>query len=285
MRLSRRLLPKLDCGVLRTAEEIEQEDIDREQGDRMGRYEFIALCFGITLTATATGSHSAAALERPTWAKQATALDLSCSAQAQTIPSPNSRYILQVVCIKHGEDDPTYALRLVSPNKQISESSLDEGAHELLWAPDSSAFFVNGGTSSYAGFFVAVYQIKALAGMRKLVITKAAQTDMVEQFPPCKAYNRDQTTCGRIADHPEYNMSGLGWRDDSAAIYVFAEVPCSSSYGGIMCQVLGYELSIPDGRILARLSALQAKEQWNKYATWDIRIPDSPKYGPAQVIR
>jgi hypothetical protein len=66
----------------------------------MSRFEILALCLGITLIATAGGSQSAAsASEQPTWAKQATALDLSCSSQAQTIASPNHQYILQAVCI------------------------------------------------------------------------------------------------------------------------------------------------------------------------------------------
>jgi hypothetical protein len=185
---------------------------------------------------------------------------------------------------RHGEDDPTYAIRLITPDKLRYEAPLDEGAHELLWAPNSAVFFVNGGTSSYAGFFVAVYQVEPSAGMRKVIVTNAAQRDMVEQFPPCKAYNRDEETCRRVANHPEYNMSGLGWREDSAAIYVFAEVPCSSSYGGIMCQVLGYELSVPDGNIVGRLSSLQAKQQWGKYAAWAIRTRPRPNMGQLRLF-
>jgi hypothetical protein len=241
------------------------------------------LSFLVLQAAIAGNSPSAVATsEQPIWAKQATALDLSCSSRTRAISSPNRQYTLQVVCTKHGEDDPTYALRLITPDKRRSESPLDEGAHELLWAPNSSAFFVDGGTNAYAGFFVAVYQIEP-SGMRKVIVTNTAQRDMVEQFPPCKAYNRDEETCRRIVNNPEYNMSGLGWRDDSAAIDVFAEVPCSSSYGGIMCQALGYELSVPGGRILVRFSAQQAKQQWSKNAAWEIRVPDPPQYGPAHV--
>ena len=77
--------------------------------------------------------------------------------------------------------------------------------------------------------------------------------------------------------------SGLGWTEDSSAVYVFAEVPCSSSYGGIMCQVLGYELNVHSGRILKRLSAQQVKQEWAQFAAWDIRVPDPPKYGAAHV--
>jgi hypothetical protein len=75
-------------------------------------------------------------------------------------------------------------------------------------------------------------------------------------------------------------MSGLKWSADSSAVYVFAEVPCSSSYGGIMCQVLGYELSVPTGRILKRLSAQKTKQEWGKFAAWKINVPDRPEYGP-----
>jgi len=221
---------------------------------------------------------------QPIWAKKAAVLDLSCKQNPAGIQSPDQRSVVQVICDYHEGEDPTYRLRVVTAQRTASdELPLAQGANEVLWAPDSRAFFVNGGETAYSGFFVDVYQIDDSGRVKKATVTEAAQVDMVKSFPPCKAWNRDEEDCKRITRNPEYNMSGLAWSDNSIAIYVFAEVPCSGSYGGIMCQVLGYELSVPAGRILKRLSAREVKQQWGRYAAWDIRVPEPPKYGPAHV--
>ncbi|MBV8436917.1 MAG: hypothetical protein JOY95_05325 [Silvibacterium sp.] len=221
---------------------------------------------------------------QPIWAKNAAVLDLGCKQNPGGLQSPDHKYLVQVACDEHAGQDPTYRLRLVGTQRNASdELPLAEGAHDLVWAPDSRAFFVDGGETGYSGFFVDVYQIDDSGRVKKSSVTDAAQVDMVKSFPPCKAWNRDEEDCRRITRNPEYNMSGLAWSDNSAAINVFAEVPCSSFYGGIMCQVLGYELSVPAGRILKRLSAREVKEQWSRYAAWDIHIPEPPRYGPAHV--
>ncbi len=227
--------------------------------------------------------------EKPIWAANATALDLRCEPGGTGIQSPDHRFSVKVICDKHkgtvrGEPVTyeTYYLRILAADGRQYEAPLSYGAHELLWAPNSRLFFVNGSESAYAGFFVDVYQVEA-SGTRKLTITAAAQRDMVRSFPPCKAWNRDDVTCAGIARDPEFNMSGLAWTKDSSAILVFAEVPCDTLYGGIMCQVRGYELNALNGRILKRLSASQTKQQWGKYAAWNIRVPEPPKYGPAHV--
>jgi hypothetical protein len=160
---------------------------------------------------------------------------------------------------------------------------MEEGSHEVLWAPNSKSFLVNGGTNAYSGFFVSLYEISAVDGVKRRVVTNTAQQEMVRTFPPCKAWNRDDEYCARIVRDPHFNMSGLAWFSNSSALYVFAEVPCGSSYGGIMCQVMGYELEVPSGRILKRLSAKQVKREWARFAAWNIQVPGPPKYGAAHV--
>jgi len=245
---------------------------------------FLCLSARVFLMADAglTAGRPSAAPEKPIWARDAIALDLSCAPHSRSITSPDRRLSAEVICRNSKGEDPTYLLRVITSDRRPYELPLDEGAHELLWAPNSSSFLVNGGDSTYSGFFVSVYQIEPRTGLRRQTITGAAQSDMVRSFPPCKAWNRDDTVCKSIARDPHYNMSGLAWRKDSSAIYVFAEVPCDTSYGGIMCQVAGYELSVPGGSILRRLSAPEVK-QWSGYAAWDIRIPPPPRYGRALV--
>jgi len=57
-----------------------------------------------------------------------------------------------------------------------------------------------------------------------------------------------------------------------------AEVPCSSSYGGIMCQVMGYEIEVPTGRILKRIDSKHLKSDWQPSMAFDFHVPDPPEY-------
>ncbi len=154
----------------------------------------------------------------------------------------------------------------------------------IFWSPDSKWFLVNGGANAYAGFFVTVYSVSA-SGVHKLHVTESAQADMVKTFPPCKALNRDDGICSGIVRHPGFNMSGLAWVSGSSAIVVIAEVPCSSAYGGIMCQVLGYQLDVPGGRIGKHMTATDLKQTWQRSMAWDMHIPEPPQYEPAQAAQ
>jgi len=213
--------------------------------------------------------------EKPIWSKQATALGLSCSPNSRPIPSPDHRFLVEVLCDKHDEAEPIYSLLVVTASHRY-ESPLDEGAHELLWAPNSKSFFIDGSTNANSGFFVSVYQVNPDVGIKKVDITTAAQKDM------CKVYDRDEKDCLSSVSGPEYNMSGLAWAKSSSAIYVFAEVPCGTSFGNNMCQVFGYKLDAFDGTILTRLSARETKRRWGKYAAWKVHVPEPPYYAPAK---
>lgn len=217
--------------------------------------------------------------EKPIWAKNATVLN--CRRGRASIQACDHVASVRTVCLKTAMGFLPYSLEMATADGKRRELPLRFGANELLWAPNSKAFLVNGGESAIAGFFVDIYQLRGPGRVQMGTVTNAAQRDMVKTFPPCKASNRDPKECAETARDPAYNMSGLGWSDDSSAVCVFAEVPCSSRYGGIMCQVLGYELSVPDGHILKRLSARQAKQEWGTLAAWNINIPEAPEYGPS----
>jgi hypothetical protein len=126
-------------------------------------------------------------------------------------------------------------------------------------------------------------------------VTEEAQRDMLKEFPACKAAypdaddaegcqkasRPDAGACTKTeADpkySPEYNMTGIDWVNASSVL-VMAEIPCSALYGGIMCQVMGYELEVPTGRILKRIDAKQLKLRWQKSMAWNFRIPEPPQY-------
>src|SRR5580692_4814066 len=78
-----------------------------------------------------------------------------------------------------------------------------------------------------------------------------------EQGRPCRSYQKVKVMPFlQHFDRPHKrpptlllsNMSAVAWVPEKSAIFVMAEIPRSSSYGGIMCQVLGN--SVPSGKIL-----------------------------------
>ena len=241
----------------------------------------LALIVFLLLLTTANTSHAGAVQYQPIWVKDAVVFHPPCpdNGSGQRIESPDRRSAVEIHCRITTDGDPAFYLNVKLPGGKTKPVHLHEGANEVLWSPDSKAFFVDGGTSATWGFFVAVYKIEG-SSLRKLNVTRLAQRDMVRAFPPCKAYNRDPQLCRRIEAKPGYNMSGIGWVRSSAAVIVMAEVPCSGEYGGIMCQVQGYELDASSGTILKRMSATELKKQWQGKMAWDMRIPDPPAYGP-----
>jgi hypothetical protein len=149
---------------------------------------------------------------------------------------------------------------------------------DLLWSPGSKAFFVNGGNGGgYWGFWVYVYRIED-SNLRPIDTTAEARRDMVETFPPCRASGLNRQTCLSLEKNPDFNMSGIDWSSDSSNIIVMAEVPCSGGFGGIMCQVMGYELNIPAGKIVRRMKASEFARNWRKSMAWRFRTPGPPEY-------
>jgi hypothetical protein len=206
----------------------------------------------------------------------------NCTSQTspQTIPSPDKVLAVKIRCtsghIAHEDDYPYPHIWLKRPDGSWQEMPPHEGLDEVLWAPTSDAVVVNGNENAYTNYTV-VYRLEQ-GRWREIALTRAAQRDMVRQFPPCKAFNRDPIECHDIAANPEFNMASLAWTRDGTALIVMGEVPCSSSYGGIMCAVAGYEIGL-DGTILDRMSAKQLKTRWQRAMAWAMRDPGPPKYG------
>jgi hypothetical protein len=136
---------------------------------------------------------------------------------------------------------------------------------------------VNGSESAYAGNEFILYRLRSDRAI-ETKLTAAAQRDMALTFPPCRASGLREPDCQAIARNPQFNMSVVGWTAASKAVVVFAEVPCSSTYGGIMCQVQGYQLEVPTGRILARMDASEVKSRYQPQMAWPMTIPDRPSY-------
>jgi len=251
---------------------------------------------------------------KPRWAKKAVSFPEECTSyfpggyqpcKPVRIPSPDGKSSVEVryrkrLIIHYPTPDDSILqayLRVTTPGSGTREAALPEGFQniDLLWSPDSHAFFVDAGNGGgYWGFWVYVYLVDDPTEPRD--VTENAQRDMLAEFPACKtAYpNAEDTTgCKKISRpvdvetcmkaeanpkySPEYNMTAIDWITPSS-ILVMAEVPRSSSYGGIMCQVMGYELEVPTGRIIKRIDAKELKRDWQKSMAWDFRIPDPPEY-------
>jgi len=263
------------------------------------------LLFAVTFL-FAAGTQPAFAVQ-PTWAKKATAFPERCDVEKTQacrpvrVPAPDGKSSVEVLYRKErvsGTDWVLQAyLRVTTPGRGVHDAALPEGFQnvDLLWSPDSRTFFVNGCEGGvYWGFWVYVYLVDDPEDPRD--VTEEAQRDMLRQFSPCKAAypnaedaggckktSRDAEldTCMRAQSDPKYspgyNMMGIDWVNPSTLL-VMAEVPCDSLYGGIMCQVMGYELEVPTGRILERIDPKDLKLEWQKSMAWEFRIPDSPRY-------
>jgi hypothetical protein len=217
------------------------------------------------------------------WAKKAVAIREDCYDKSpQKIFSPNGKVTVQVLCHAADSDGDRVRYFRITDSAGRTNDVEFEGQYqrgvELHWSPDSTAFFVNGNETSISGNYVYVYRFGG-RGVAKLDVTQAAQRDMVLSFPPCKAIFDQQPDCRAIEKNPEYNMSAIDWAPNKSAIVVMAEVPCSSDYGGIMCQVLGYELEVPTGKILSRMTATELKKKWQSSMNWKMNIPSPPEYG------
>jgi len=164
---------------------------------------------------------------------------------------------------------------------------------DLLWSPDSQAFFVDGDGDGapVSGFWMYVYFVNDPAHPRD--ITDIARRDMLKEFPAskaafpnandpmgCKASSRHQVTMSPDS----INVSGIDWITPSS-ILVLADIPGDTLYGGIMGQAMGYELQVPTGRIVKRVDATHLKLEWQKSMAWDFRVPDPPKYCSASDLQ
>ena len=215
---------------------------------------------------------SAAFAGKPHWVRRATGFAGDCKSGCQpvTVTAPDKKAAVEVLY-----QDGAY-LRVTQPGQPAREiHDLFSSPHnDLLWAPDSKAFFVDAGEGMTSPSFVQVYLLDD-PQLRPVDITHLVEQDMIKSFPPCQALFLDQSTCRKIEAHPDYNMTAITWLQDSSAIVVLAQVPCTSNFGGISCQSMGYEVEVPSGKILKQLQPAEFKKQYQKFMEqkYDVPIP------------
>ena len=213
---------------------------------------------------------------KPNWARKAVGFAGACSGNCGTvrIVAPDKKSVVEVLY----HDGDAY-LRVTTPNSQPREiHDLFNSPHnDLEWAPDSQAFFVDGGEGMTSPGFVQVYMLDD-PQLRSLDVTHEAEQDMVKTYPPCKALYLDPQTCRKMEKDPGYNITAIDWVKDSSALVVMMQIPCTQNFGGILCQVMGYEVEVPSGKILQRMTAAELRKQWQKEMVQRLEIPEPPQY-------
>jgi hypothetical protein len=259
----------------------------------MLRASFLLLVFAMAFGAPRRGASNAPAQNAPIWSKKGVTFPINCllveSCQTLRIPSPDAKNTIQVTYQKSTDYSAGYPIEVETPSLQVA----GPGTHatsapilvgvddEIAWSPDSKCFFINSNYNGYADEIVAVHCVNQ-PNLGPSHVTQQVEQDMARSFPPCKAVfiSRDQCT-QMVADPGSYlGVVGLDWIHGSSEMVVMAEVPCDSLYGGIMCQVLGYEIAVPSGKILRRMEPKEFAKEWQHSMAWKFRVPDPPEYKP-----
>jgi hypothetical protein len=263
--------------------------------------EMSRACLILVAVLSIAGAAPHANALQPTWARKAVAFQSFCNlpspgevhekddpfsqehCKPRDIPAPDGKKLLLLRYMKGDapSDRMLFAtLELRNEDGTVREVDGDFGFTdaEVLWSPDSKAFLINYGVGgSTWGSKVDVFRLDD-PKLKAIEVTDQVQRDMVKAFPPCKASQLDRDECREMEKDPGYNMSGIDWSDGSSNIVVMAEVPGGGGYGGIRGQVLGYELDVPTGKIVHRMSAREFAKSWQKSMAFRFHIPDPPEY-------
>jgi hypothetical protein len=219
---------------------------------------------------------SAAFAGKPNWIKRATGFTGQCQSgcPALHIVAPDKTTTVEVLY----QEGSAY-LRVTQPVKPGREihDVFTSPRNDLLWAPDSKAFLVDAGEGMTSPGFVQVYMLDD-PQLRSLDVTHLAAQDMVKTFPPCQALFIDPDACRKIEANPDYNLTAITWTKDSSALVVLAQVPCTSNFGGISCQSMGYEVEVPSGKILKQIPPAEFRKEYQKFLEQKYEIPEPPQY-------
>lgn len=219
---------------------------------------------------------SAAFAGKPNWVKHATGFAGQCQAGCPSphIVAPDKTTAVEVLYQEGGA-----YLRVTQAGKPAREihDVFTSPRNDLLWAPDSKAFVVDAGEGMTSPAFVQLYLLED-SELRSLDVTHYAELDMVKTFPPCQAMFIEPAPCRRIEAEPNFNMMAITWAKDSSSLVLLAQVPCTSNYGGISCQSMGYEVEVPSGKILKRIAPQEFRKQYQKFLEQKYEVPIPPQY-------
>lgn len=213
---------------------------------------------------------------KPNWIKRATGFAGDCKSGCQPVrvAAPDKTTAVEILYQEGGA-----YLRVTQTGQPAREihDVFSSPHNDLLWAPDSKAFFVDAGEGMTSPSFVQVYLLDD-PQLRPVDVTHLLERDMVKTFPPCQALFLDQSACRKIESRPDYNMTAITWSNESSAMIVLAQVPCTSNYGGISCQSMGYEVEVPSGKILKQLPPADFRKEYQKFMEQKYQPPIPAQY-------
>jgi hypothetical protein len=244
------------------------------------------LSIALLLVCAAPASTGDPIPNKPIWSKKGTTFPVGCDTPSFNacrflrILSPNAKSVVEISYDKPTANYPGIAIAKIqvkTDGKLVGEV-LPVGTvePELVWSPDSKGFFINGNDNGYGDDHLAVHLLDA-PNLGPGYISGEVEEDMVRSFPPCLAKGPPDNCAEIAADRDYFGMVGLDWIGDSSRMVVMAQVICSSSMGGIMCEVLGYELEVPSGKILRRMESKEFAKRWKRSMAWKFADP-----GPAE---
>lgn len=152
---------------------------------------------------------------------------------------------------------------------------VDWNDFDVLWSPDSKFVALTGNMNGYMES-VRVFQITE-SGPVNVDVAKMPFADMIRRFPPCRALHADPTVCGASHDDEDFNFAAIAWADTHTLV-LMSEVPCTSLWGGIMCQVMGYKVNLPGGNIVETMLARDFQRKWQHEMAWRFRVPEPPEW-------
>jgi hypothetical protein len=253
----------------------------------MWRTAVALVFFSAVLATLAVVSLAKPTPNKPIWAKKGVTFSVACNGRPfdgcrpLRIASPdgNSAVETSYDTTPDYPDIEVARLRVLTLGKYVGEvqpvGSVDS---ELTWSPDSKAFFINGNDNANGDDHLAVHLLSDPA-LGPGYITRDVVQDMARSFPPCEAKDPINICAELAADPAGYiGVAAVDWIRGSSEIVVMAEVPCSSSMGGIMCQTLGYEVEVPSGKIMRRMEAKEFATRWQHSMAWKFEDIGSPEF-------
>jgi len=222
------------------------------------------------------------------WSKKGVSFRAWCDADDRKeckplrIASPDGKSVVEVSYNTLPDDHD-----IVSASLRVTTLGRDRGAvqpvasveDEITWSPDSRAFFINGNENADAWDLLAVHILDD-PDLGPGYIAREVKEDTFRSLPPCQANPPTVDDCAELGSEPyDYiGVVGLDWIGDSSQMVVMTETPCSSRFGGITCQVLGYEIEVPSGKILRRMEPKEFAKRWRHSMAWKFQIPDPPEF-------
>jgi hypothetical protein len=131
---------------------------------------------------------------------------------------------------------------------------------EIAWSRSSDLFFASYSDGGAVGnYHVSAYRLSG-GHMQKIDLTSAVRRDFLSRYPKCFSPE-------------EPNIAGVAWSANSSKLLVAAEVLPHSN-----CDNMGtfslYEVAVPGGKIVRRLSQLAAKASFNHLLGPELRAAD-----------